>query len=219
MSKNILILAGPSAVGKTTVAHALLDLSDKFDFVRSVTTRKKRGDAFDNEYLYISREEFLHLIETKGVLEHTEYGGELYGTPRSEIDRITEEGRIPLLVLDMNGVRSLFKNKGDINACGVYVYDELDVMKRRLEERYLGEGNGEGSEAKMRARHEQNVRDYLAFSDYEPYFYSLVLNNGTLDECIAKVEATFADFACGVAKDTEKTATLAKHLKDSASGR
>ena len=59
MRKNILIIAGPSAVGKTTVAHRMLELDDRFEFVRSVTTRARRQDAFDNEYIYITDDEFI----------------------------------------------------------------------------------------------------------------------------------------------------------------
>ena len=98
--KNILIVAGPSAVGKTTVAHRMLELDSRFEFVRSVTTRPCRADQFDNEYIYITEEEFRHLINTDGVLEYTIYAGNYYGTPRSEIDRIISEGKIPLLILD-----------------------------------------------------------------------------------------------------------------------
>ena len=85
-SRSILILVGPSAVGKTTVANELVRSYGYFSFIRSLTTRPPRGDGNDDEYLYTTREGFLREIECGGVLEHTEYDGTLYGTPRSEIE-------------------------------------------------------------------------------------------------------------------------------------
>lgn len=188
MDKNILIIAGPSAVGKTTLATALFESDPRFEFVRSVTTRAPRGDSFDDEYIYVSQDEFRHLIETSGVLEHTEYAGNFYGTPRSEIDRITGEGRIPLLVLDVNGVRSLSINKGDIRPCGVYVYDDLSKMRERLLLRYGGD------ESKAASRICQNDADYANFSEYYDYFYAYVRNGETVAAGAEKIAEVFRRF-------------------------
>ena len=85
---KILILAGPSAVGKTTVADYILKSYPSFSLVRSATTRAKRGDGHDAEYIYLSREEFNARLLSGKMLEHTEYANEMYGTPASEIERI-----------------------------------------------------------------------------------------------------------------------------------
>ena len=204
--KNILILAGPSAVGKTTIANALFAADPRFEFVRSVTTRAPRGDSFDDEYIYISDEQFRHLIATAGVLEHTEYAGNFYGTPRSEIDRITAEGRVPLLVLDVNGVASLSKNKGDINPCGVYIYDDIEVMEERLNLRYCGD------QSRMASRVKQNREDYTRMPEYAPIFYALVKNGAAVEDCRAKVAEIFSDFEKNVSKDSEKNLQIATEL-------
>lgn len=204
--KNILIIAGPSAVGKTTLANALFAADPRFEFVRSVTTRSPRGDSFDDEYIYISDAEFRRLIDTAGVLEHTEYAGNLYGTPRSEIDRITSEGRIPLLVLDINGVASLFNNKGDINPCGVYVYDDLCVMEQRLCARYGGDCS------KMASRIKQNRIDYARIPDFVPVFYAFVRNGITVEEGRDKVAEVFRNFENNVEKNSELNMQIATEL-------
>ena len=214
--KNILIIAGPSAVGKTTVAHRMLELDPRFEFVRSVTTRPCRADQFDNEYIYISDEEFRRLIETAGVLEHTEYAGNLYGTPRSEIDRIISEGKIPLLILDINGVESLSKNKGDISPCGVYVYDDIDVMEERLYERYADSLENPDTQRRLSSRKRQNVIDYSEMPIHEPYFYAFVRNCSSVDDCAENISKVFAEFCGGVAKNSKQTIALAKALSDSA---
>ncbi|MBQ8302263.1 MAG: hypothetical protein IJX97_01775 [Clostridia bacterium] len=212
MKKNILIIAGPSAVGKTTIAHRMLELDPRFEFVRSVTTRPCRADQFDNEYIYISIEEFKHLIETAGVLEHTEYAGNFYGTPRSEIDRITSEGRIPLLILDINGVESLSKNKGDISPCGVYIYDTLDVMEERLKTRYADDIDLPETQRKLNSRMSQNIADFCSLPDHEPVFYSLIQNCSSVDKCAEKVGKIFADFCSDVPKNSTETKALATAL-------
>ena len=210
--KNILIIAGPSAVGKTTVAHRMLELDSRYEFVRSVTTRSCRGDQFNSEYIYISEDEFRSLIATAGVLEHTEYAGNLYGTPRSEIDRITSEGKIPLLVLDINGVTSLSINKGDISPCGVYVYDDIDVMERRLYERYKEDMDSPETQRKYNARCRQNVLDYSQMPERESVFYTFIENCSSVDCCAKKIGDIFDAFCDGVARDDDANISVARQL-------
>ena len=212
--KNILIIAGPSAVGKTTVAHRMLELDGRYEFVRSVTTRPKRADQFDNEYIYITEEEFRHLIATAGVLEHTQYAGNFYGTPRSEIDRITSEGKVPLLVLDINGVTSLFNNKGDISPCGVYVYDNIEVMEKRLRERYADDLDSPDTQRKLISRIRQNMIDYSEMPERESVFYAFIQNCSSVDCCAQRVGGIFDDFCCGVEKDAAANTRLAAELAD-----
>lgn len=204
--KNILIIAGPSAVGKTTLATALLKIDPRFEFVRSVTTRAPRGDSFDNEYIYISKDEFLNLIDTQGVLEHTEYAGNLYGTPRSEIDRISAQGGVPLLVLDINGVASLSKNKGDISPCSVYVYDDIEVMEERLRLRYGGDCD------KMASRVQQNRRDFGMMCQHVNNFYAFSKNSETVEEGAAKLYEIFRSFENGIPKNEEENLSVAASL-------
>ena len=197
--KQVLILAGPSAGGKTTVANELLRQSSDFELVRSVTSRPPRGDGNDGEYIYITREEFTKGIESSDVLEYTEYAGELYGTPRSEIDRITKEGRVPLLILDIKGVKALV-NTPDVSACAVYVYDDIRVVDQRLYDRYLGANPSADGLIKYVNRKEQNNADYLAAPEFSKDFYSFVKNTAPA-ECADAVKAVFSAFTKGEKRD------------------
>lgn len=217
--KNILIIAGPSAVGKTTIAHRMLELDERYEFVRSVTTRPCRGDQFNSEYIYISDEEFSHLIATGGVLEHTEYAGNFYGTPRSEIDRITSEGKIPLLILDINGVTSLSDNRGDISPCGVYIYDDIDIMEKRLFDRYKDDMDSPETQRRYASRTRQNVIDYSQLPSRESVFYAFIQNCSSVDCCAEKVMNIFADFCNGISKDAEANLALAKQLSSLVEGK
>ena len=99
MKKNkLLVVAGPSGGGKTAVTNLIAQRDPRFTFLRSATTRAKRGDGNDGEYIYLSRDEFLSLEKSGGFVESTEYNGELYGTTVEEVKRAAAEEKIPLLV-------------------------------------------------------------------------------------------------------------------------
>jgi guanylate kinase len=210
--KDILIIAGPSAVGKTTIAWEMLKNDGRFEFVRSATTREVRGDSYSSEYIYISREEFEELIRTEGVLEYTDYAGAYYGTPRSEITRIHAAGRIPLLILDVVGVHSLMQ-KSDLSVCGVYVYDDIRVMQGRIFERYLGNGENPDGRRRYEDRKRQNEEDYRNLPNIIGDFYALVKNEDTPEEGAKRVASAFADFEERIPKSEEKNLTLAKEIQ------
>ena len=128
---SVVIIAGPSGVGKTAVAKAIIAHNPRFTFLRSATTRAKRGDAHDDEYLYCTEDEFRELIKSGKMLEHMVYDGSMYGTPHSEVERAHSEGKIPLLVLDLNGVDALYHHPL-CNTCAIYLYASGDTVNSRL---------------------------------------------------------------------------------------
>lgn len=198
---SILILAGPSGGGKTAVASAILESDPRFTLIRSGTTRAPRGDGHDAEYLYYTEEEFFALIEAGELAEYTNYGGgKLYGTPHSELRRALSEGRIPLLVLDLNGVKS-FASLGEYSSCVLYVHASLDTVEKRLSSRYLSEGVTEEGLRSLRTRAEQNINDYLGICEYAPYIFSFIENEGSLLECRDKALALFESFRDGAPVD------------------
>ena len=93
MQRYAVIIAGPSGVGKTTVADALIERLGNLEMSRSATTRAKRGDGRDDEYIYLTVDEFKSAIAAGDMAEHAEYGGNLYGTRKSELARIHKEGK------------------------------------------------------------------------------------------------------------------------------
>ena len=190
---SVLIIAGPSGVGKTAVAKAIIENNPRFTFLRSATTRQKRGDAHDDEYLYCTEDEFRGLVSRGEMLEHMVYDGNMYGTPKSEVERAHKEGKIPLLVLDLKGVDSLYNNPV-CHTCAVFIYANDDVVNARLC------GRDGSTPEKVASRKQRNIEDYAKLPSLAYAFYSMVPNVATLEECRDKVISVFADFEAGVAR-------------------
>jgi len=197
MNNFAIIIAGASGAGKTTVADRLILDLGIFDVSRSVTTRSMRADARKDEYIYLSEAEFSNMIENGEILEHTVYDGNMYGTPRSELDRIVGEGKAPLLILDMNGVASLKKAKLDYPVYSVYLYSPLKALEKRLYERYSSDGvmSVDGLLAFQR-RKEANVDNYLSISEGECHV-DFFLENIDIDACIEELKSIVEALKCG----------------------
>lgn len=214
----VLVIAGPSGVGKTVIATTIVNEHPEFTFLRSGTTRAKRGDAHDDEYLYYTEEEFLRAVENGEMAEHAIYGGCMYGTPNAELDRAFSEGKTPLLVIDLNGVKSLALHP-KYSACNLYIYTDLEVIEGRLKDRYFGENEKEDSQKNFDKRTKQNLNDWLGISEYGEYIHAFVENNTTVAECCERVLSTFADYVDGAEKDEWRNNAIINGLTSSANER
>lgn len=108
MKPFLLVLSSPSGGGKTTIAKSLLQARDDLGYSVSATTRPRReGEREGADYYFLSREEFLRRVEAGEFLEWATYAGNLYGTLRSEIDRIFARGRTAVLDVEIEGARQI----------------------------------------------------------------------------------------------------------------
>jgi guanylate kinase len=107
----LLVLSAPSGGGKTTIAKMLLQARDDLGYSVSATTRPKRPDERDGvDYHFLTRDEFIRRQQNGEFLEWATYGGELYGTLKSEIERIFGQGRHAVLDVEIEGARQIRKN-------------------------------------------------------------------------------------------------------------
>jgi len=180
-----------------------------FEFVRSATTRAPRGDGNDSEYLYLTREEFLGRVGSGKMLEYMEYGGNLYGTPASEVERIHSEGKTPLLVLDIEGAKSLRRGNFDFRSVILYVYEDLATINGRLSAR-----TGATPESVAR-RLELNKRDYLSMPEISHLFDDF-LRNETVDAAACEVMEIFTAVCDGASRPDKKISEIADKLYNSA---
>ncbi|MBE6645105.1 MAG: hypothetical protein E7612_06995 [Ruminococcaceae bacterium] len=190
--RKILVLAGPSAVGKTTVMKRILSVYNNFELVRSATTRAPRGDGHDGEYIYLSESEFKSKIENGEMLEYTEYSGNLYGTPYSELKRIFGKGRTPLLILDINGVLSLKNTPRDFKTVAVYITADTEILDARLKKRAEVAGNTEAALLTMEKRKMQNHRDLQLVSKLTDKF-DAVIRNDDIEICADSINKIFCE--------------------------
>jgi guanylate kinase len=104
----LLVLSSPSGGGKTTIAKSLLQARDDLAYSVSATTRPRReGERDGVDYHFVTREEFLRRVDAGEFLEWATYAGNLYGTLRSEIDRIVGRGRTAVLDVEIEGARQI----------------------------------------------------------------------------------------------------------------
>ena len=108
MSKGLLIvLSGPSGVGKGTVCTALRSCNPEIVYSVSATTRTPRdGEREGINYFYKSQEQFREMIDHDELLEWAEYVGNYYGTPRSFVNETIHNGKDIILEIEVQGALS-----------------------------------------------------------------------------------------------------------------
>lgn len=137
MAKGVLlILCGPSGVGKTSLSNALLESRKPLSLSVSYTTRKRRGREVDGvNYQFVDEGEFLTMREADKFAEWAEVHGNYYGTTRETIERAWREGRDLLFDIDYQGARQLKEVYPEATAVLVAPPD-----LKTLEERLRGRG-------------------------------------------------------------------------------
>ena len=138
MTPRIVVLSAPSGGGKTTIARTLRErYPDQFGFSVSATTRKPRAGEKDGvDYRFWKPNQFLDGVNQGLFLEHARYGGELYGTLRSDVAKTLESGRHVLLDIEVNGAAQV--RKVDANALTIFI---LPSDPRVLVQRLVGRGS------------------------------------------------------------------------------
>lgn len=145
----LIVISGPSGVGKGTVRKALFEMP-KHNLVYSVsmTTREKRpGEVDGKDYYFVSRDEFEHKIEDDKLLEHAEFVGNYYGTPIEKVNEQLDQGNEVVLEIEVEGALQVKKKVPDCVMIFIVppgkqaLYDRLrgrgteseDVIEKRIQ--------------------------------------------------------------------------------------
>ena len=178
MTPFILVLSSPSGGGKTTIARQLVANRRDIGYSISATTRSPRAGEHEGEhYYFVPRDEFMRRVEAGAFLEWAEYGGNLYGTLRAEIERIHAADRHAVLDIDLQGARQL-RGKSTA-AVEVFV---LPPSGASLADR-LVRRNTETAGA-LRRRLERAAEEILAAGEYD-----YVIVNDDLEHAVQQVDA------------------------------
>lgn len=131
---KLLLFCGPSGSGKTTIVHHLLKTDPRLSFSVSATTRPQRENETDGiDYHFISVEEFRKRIDGDEFIEWEEvYTGRYYGTLNSEVNKIWENGKVPIFDVDVEGGLKI-KEKFGSRLLAVFVRPpSIEELRKRL---------------------------------------------------------------------------------------
>lgn len=185
MNKKVIIFCAPSGSGKTTIVKHLLSVNPMLAFSVSACTRKQReGEVDGKDYYFLSVEEFRQKIARDEFLEYEEvYGGNFYGTLKSEIDRIWSLGKTVLFDVDVVGGLSIKKYFGN-QALGVFVKPpDVHVLENRLRFRSTE------TEHTLQMRIEKAIQELT----YESKFEKVLLND-KLENTLTEAETLVNEF-------------------------
>lgn len=179
------IICGPSGVGKGTVAARLLASDPSLYFSVSATTRAPRpGETDGVHYHFLTMEKFERWIAEGQFLEHAQYLGNRYGTPRLYVDQAMDRGRDVLLDIEIQGAAQVRRKRPE--AVRIYVAPpSWEELERRLA------GRGTEDLEKVRSRLARGREEFAAARDFD----YLVIND-TVDRAVDEIRAIMAAEHC-----------------------
>lgn len=179
------IICGPSGVGKGTVVSRLLEADPTLYFSVSATTRAPRAGEEDGvHYHFLTRERFQEWIDAGDFLEHAQFVGNFYGTPRRYVDEAMDQGRDVLLDIEIQGAEQIHQKRPE--AVRIYI---APPSWEELERRLTGRGTEDGE--KIRSRLARGREEFAAAKDFD----YLVIND-TVDHAVAEIRAIMTAEHC-----------------------
>lgn len=182
--RKLVILAAPSGAGKTSIARGLMRAVGQLEFSVSACTRKRRIGEIDGvHYYFLSTEDFLQKVSNNEFIEWEEvYTNMYYGTLRSEIDRIWNDGNIALFDIDIQGAINLKKQFGE-QAITIFVQPpSIETLESRLRSRNTED--------------EESIRSRIAKANSELQFanqFDHIVVNDDLEKAVKKTTEILFD--------------------------
>ncbi len=174
----LVVISGPSGVGKDTIIQRLLELDPNLKYSVSCTTRAPRPGEVDGvNYSFVSRERFEELLAQGHFLEHASYDGNLYGTPAAPVEAARAAGQDIVLKIEVQGALQVRKRAPD--AIFIFIAPPTNEELARRQELRSSETRQDMTERRRIAEKEMTyARDY----DH-------VVVNDDLDRAVAEVLA------------------------------
>ncbi|MBN1927102.1 MAG: guanylate kinase [Prolixibacteraceae bacterium] len=185
MKGKLFIFSAPSGSGKTTIVKHLLSKEYNLAFSVSATSRPPRGNEKNGiDYYFLSTEEFRYRIENNEFLEWEEvYQGTYYGTLKSEVERLRNEGKHVIFDVDVVGGCNIKKHYGSDSLAVFVKPPSVEELRKRLEARSTD--------------NRKVIETRIAKAEYELTFepqFDVVLINENLEEAFRKAEKIVQQF-------------------------
>ena len=178
----LFVFSGPSGVGKGTLKAKLFEeFADRIAYSVSATTRGPReGEVNGKDYFFISRQEFERRVKNNEFLEHAEFAGNCYGTPRAYVEKLLDSGMNVVLEIDVQGALQVMKSMPE--CVSVFI---LPPSFEELEHRLRGRGTE--TEEKVRERLETAKREL----PYAPQYDYQIVNGGDIEAAYQSLREVF----------------------------
>ena len=177
MSKGLLlVISGFSGAGKGTVMKRLLELHDEYSLSISATTRKPReGEADGREYFFKTVEEFEKMIAEDALIEHAQYVGNYYGTPKAYVEEQLDKGNNVILEIEIQGAMNIKRMFPDAVLMFITPPSAAELEKRHR-------GRGTEDEATIKARLSRAAEEAEGVEDYD-----YIVINDEVDLCVGRI--------------------------------
>jgi len=172
---KLLVVSGPSGVGKSTITNRLRS-DERFWISVSVTTRVMRTGEVDGiDYIFVSEDKFNQMIKDNQFLEWADFAGAKYGTPKKAVEEALQDGKNVILEIELNGARQVRKNSK--NAILIFIEPpSWEELTARLINR------GTESEQSTQARLDRAKEELLAAAEFD-----YVVINHQVEQSVAEL--------------------------------
>ena len=158
----LLVISGPSGVGKGTVLHDLMNTQKNLVYSVSATTRDKRdGEIEGVSYFYKSHEEFKQMINDDQFLEYAHVHNNYYGTPKEFVENKINDGKIVVLEIDVQGAVNVKRNTDN----AVFIFLATPSISE-LKNRIVGRGTETENDINLRMKNARKELEYIKYYDY-----------------------------------------------------
>lgn len=173
---KLIILSGPSGVGKTTICNKIIQQRSDIVYSISATSRQRRkGEKHGREYYFLSEDEFKNWIKQEKFVEYAIVHGNYYGTPREFLEENLKKGLNVLMDIDVQGAKKLMNLYPD----GIFIFllpPNFDELKKRLLKRNTDDEKEISNRLKTAEEEMKYMRDYR-----------YVVKNENLEETVTEI--------------------------------